>query len=232
MIVGLLGAMVEEIEPLLEYFKNYEVVEYADNKFYLADYNEHKIVIAYSKIGKVHAALTAATMIEKFKIEALLFSGVAGAIDENLHIGDLIVASALCQHDLDITAFGHPYGYVPEGKVCYESDDSLRELAQRVAKENNVDLKEGIIATGDQFIADEKKKEWIKRAFNASAIEMEGASVAVVAHSLKIPFLVIRSISDAAGMDAGFDFDEFLKTSAKVSAVFLTDILDKLIAKS
>ncbi len=228
MTIGLLGAMVEEIEPLLKFFKKYETKEYANNKYYIANYNKHKIVIAYSKIGKVFAALSAATMIEKFGVEKLLFSGVAGAISSDLKIGDLIIATSLCQHDLDITAFGHPYGFVPEGSVYIKADKRLNDLAKKVAKEKNIKLKEGIIATGDQFVASATKKEWIKNIFKADALEMEGASVAVIADSLKVPFMVLRSISDAADMDAGFDFDTFLKSSANVSAEFLISILDNL----
>lgn len=232
MTIGIMGAMQEEVEPLLEFFKEYETIEYADNKYYKTIYKGNEVIIAYSKIGKVFAALTATTMIEKFGIEKLLFSGVAGAIDEDLHIGDLVIATKLCQHDLDITAFGHPCGYVPEGSVYVESDKVLNKMAKEVAQEKGIKLKEGIIATGDQFVADTKRKEWIRETFKASALEMEGASVAVVANALNIPFLVLRAISDAADMDAGFDFDEFLKSSAKNSADFIISILDKIIEKS
>ncbi len=229
MKIAIMGAMVEEIEPLLEYFKDYETIDYAKNRYYKINYKDNEIILAYSKIGKVFAALTAATMIEKFDAEVLLFSGVAGAINPSLKIGDLIVAKELCQHDLDITAFGHPHGYVPEGEVCIRSDDKLREIAFEVAKEKNIELKEGIIATGDQFIADEKRKEWIKGTFKADALEMEGAAVAVVCDALDVPFFILRAISDAADMDAGFDFDEFLNSSAKVSADFVIRMMDKLI---
>ncbi|NPA81322.1 MAG: 5'-methylthioadenosine/adenosylhomocysteine nucleosidase [Epsilonproteobacteria bacterium] len=229
MKIAIMGAMVEEIEPLLEYFKDYETIDYAKNKFYKIAYKNSEIVIAYSKIGKVFATLTAATMIEKFECQKLLFSGVAGAINPSLKIGDLIVGDKLCQHDLDITAFGHPYGYVPEGAVCIDSDKDLKSIAFEVAKEKNIELKSGIIATGDQFIADQKRKEWIKGVFEADALEMEGAAVAVVCDALDIPFFILRAISDAADMDASFDFDEFLKSSAKVSAEFIISMVDKII---
>ncbi len=229
MKIAIMGAMVEEIEPLLDYFKNYKVVDYAKNRFYLVDYKNSQIVIAYSKIGKVFASLTASTMIEKFNCEKLLFSGVAGAINEELKIGDLIVADKLCQHDLDITAFGHPFGYVPEGSVYIKSDEGLKKIAFLVAKEKNIILRSGIIATGDQFIADKKRKEWIKNTFKADALEMEGAAVAVVCDALNTPFFILRAISDAADMDASFDFDEFLKSSAKESADFIVSMVDKII---
>ena len=226
--LAIMGAMEEEIEPLLAYFDKVNVVEYANNKYYEVNYNGLDIVIAYSKIGKVFASLTASTMIEKFGCDILLFSGVAGGINPKLKIGDLIIADKLCQHDLDITAFGHPHGYVPGGKVFVETSKELRDVAIKVAKENDLKVIEGIIATGDQFVHSTQRKEFIEKTFNADALEMEGASVAVVCDALNIPFFILRAISDTADMDAGFDFDEFLKSSAKNSADYLIKILKEL----
>ena len=229
MKIGIMGAMREEIAPILELVDEIDTeIDYAKNRYYKARYDGVSLIIAYSKIGKVNSALTAATMIEKFGIDILLFSGVAGAINENLHIGDLIIATKLCQHDLDITAFGHPYGYVPESKVFVETNERLNSIARNVAKKLNKKLLSGVIATGDQFIADAKKKEWIKETFQADAIEMEGASVGFVCDSLGVPFFVLRAISDSADMDAGFDFDKFLETSAKESAEFLIEMIKEI----
>ena len=246
MKIAIMGAMIEEIEPILsrldghpphsdlnyilDNLKSVKLNYIAGNRYFEAKYKGHDIVVAYSKIGKVNAALTSSVLVQHFKVEKLLFSGVAGALSEDLGIGDLIAATKLCQHDLDLTAFGHPYGYVPEGKIYIESDKYLRQLAKEVAKEKGIELKEGIIATGDQFVADPKRKEWIKKTFNADAIEMEGAAVAVVCDAFDVPFFVLRSISDAADMDAAFDFDEFLKHSSRRSADFIISMVEKLIA--
>ena len=227
-MIAIMGAMPEEIEPILEHLGEYRSYAIAGNLYYQGRYKGIDLVVAYSKIGKVFASLSASVMIQHFKAKKLLFSGVAGAISEDLKIGDLIAATKLCQHDLDITAFGHPYGYVPEGKVYVESDEELLFLAQEVAKEKGIDLKEGIIATGDQFIADPAKKEWIKKTFGADALEMEGAAVAVVCDAFDVPFFILRSISDAADMDAGFDFDTFLKSSSKISADFIISLVEKM----
>ena len=226
--LAIMGAMQEEVEPLLANFENINIVEYANNKFYELNLSGLDIVIAYSKIGKVFASLTASIMIEKFGCDTLLFSGVAGGINPKLQIGDLIIADKLCQHDLDITAFGHPYGYVPEGKVFVETTKYLRDVAIKVANENNLKVIEGTIATGDQFVHSSQRKEFIEKTFNADALEMEGASVAVVCDALNIPFFILRAISDTADMDAGFDFDEFLKSSAKNSADYLIKIVKEL----
>lgn len=229
--LAIMGAMQEEIDPLLELLGDIKVTEYADNRYYEANYKGLDIVIAHSKIGKVFASLTASTLIQKFSCDTLLFSGVAGAINPKLNIGDLIIANKLCQHDLDITAFGHPYGFVPGGSVFVESSKELIEIALKVAKENKLNILEGTIATGDQFVHSNERKEFIEKSFNADALEMEGASVAVVCDALNVPFFILRAISDSANGEAEFDFDEFLKSSAKISSNYLIKIVDELIKK-
>ena len=228
MKIAIMGAMVEEITPLLEKLGTYKTIEYAGNKYYEASYKGVDLVIAYSKIGKVFSTLTATIMIEKFGAEKLLFSGVAGGINPALKIGDLIAATKLCQHDVDITAFGHPSGFIPEGELFTQSDAGLLEVAKSVADEMGKELLEGTIATGDQFVASEEKKEWISKTFQADALEMEGASVAVVCAALDVPFFILRAISDTADMDAGFNFDKFLESSAQESATFVLKMLDRL----
>ncbi|MDD5549208.1 MAG: 5'-methylthioadenosine/adenosylhomocysteine nucleosidase [Sulfurovaceae bacterium] len=226
--IAILGAMREEIDPLLSHMDNIKEINYANNTFYEASYNGKDVVVAYSKIGKVFSSLTAALLIEKFGCDMLLFSGVAGAISSDLKIGDLIIADGLCQHDLDITAFGHPHGYVPEGEVCIIADVKLREIAKLVAKDKGIVLKEGVIATGDQFISCSDKKNWIYSTFKADALEMEGGSVAVVCNALDVPFFILRAISDNADGSAGVDFDTFLASSAKISAEFILDMVEKI----
>jgi adenosylhomocysteine/aminodeoxyfutalosine nucleosidase len=226
--IAIMGAMPEEIEPLLKKVENVKKIEYANNSYYEATYKGKELVIAYSKIGKVFSTLTASTLIEKFGCTKLLFSGVAGAINPELHIGDLIIADKLCQHDLDISIFGHAYGFVPEGAVFVESDAGLREVAKKVAKANELKLIEGTIATGDQFVASNERKAFIVEHFQADALEMEGASVAVVCDALNVPFFILRAISDTANDDAGVDFDEFMVGSAIISANFILDMVEQI----
>ncbi len=228
MKIAILGAMREEIEPLLPKINNLAKHEYASNVFYTGTLGGKEIAMAYSKIGKVNAALTATLLIEKFGCQKLLFSGVAGGINESLKIGDLIFADKLVQHDVDITAFGHPWGFIPESGDFVESDKELNSLAQKVAAKMDVKIIGGTIATGDQFIASEEKKAWIKDTYKADALEMEGASVGYVCKCLNVPFFVLRAISDTADMDAGFSFEEFLVSSAKVSANFLENMINEL----
>ncbi len=224
-----MGAMPEEITPILEIVGEYKTTEYANNTYYEASYKGCELVIAHSKIGKVFSTLTATSMIQHFGCTKLLFSGVAGGINPSLKIGDLIVATKLAQHDLDITAFGHPMGFVPGGSVFVETDKELINVAKEVAKELGKTVDEGIIATGDQFVHDLKVKDAIVKNFNADALEMEGASVAVVCDALHIPFFILRAISDTADTDASFSFDEFMESSAIISAEFVMKMVEKII---
>ncbi|WP_035907024.1 MULTISPECIES: 5'-methylthioadenosine/adenosylhomocysteine nucleosidase [unclassified Lebetimonas] len=224
-MVAIMCAMREELEPILKYLKLKEVVEYANNKFYIAKFRNINLVLAYSKIGKVNAALTAAVLIEKFNAEILLFSGVAGAIERDLKIGDLIIATKTCQHDIDLTVFGYEPGFIPESQVFFDCDEELNNIAKKVARNLNIKLKEGIIASGDQFIHSRERKEWIAKTFKASAIEMEGGAVGCVCFNENVPFFMLRAISDSAEEGAGVDFDKFLEDSSKVSAKFLIEML-------
>lgn len=226
--IAIMGAMPEEIAPLLEQVENVKKVEYANNSYYEATYKGKELVIAYSKIGKVFSSLTASTLLEKFACDKLLFSGVAGAINPSLKIGDLIIADKLCQHDLDISIFGHDFGFVPEGAKFVEADANLRQIAKEVATKNELSLIEGTIATGDQFVASNERKAFIAKNFQADALEMEGASVAVVCDALNVPFFILRAISDTANDEAEMDFDAFMVSSAKISANFILDMVEKI----
>jgi adenosylhomocysteine/aminodeoxyfutalosine nucleosidase len=227
-MIGIIGAMVEEIEPLLERFEVVNKEEYASNTYYTCRYKELDIVVAYSKIGKVFSTITTSVMIMKYGCEKILFTGVAGSLSPELKIGDLMHADELCQHDLDITAFGHPYGFVPEGARFTKSCEILNGIALNAAKKLNIKLHKGKVATGDQFVADVDRKDWIKKEFDATAVEMEGGAVAMACSSFGVPFFILRAISDSADDSADMDFDEFLKSSAKVSADFLCEMLEDL----
>ncbi len=228
-MIGIMCAMREELEPILKLVKIKEIVEYANNKYYLAKFEKFNLVLAYSKIGKVNAATTAGILIEKFNVQKILFSGVAGAVDKDLKIGDLVIATKTCQHDVDLSVFGYEPGFIPESEIFFECDKELNKIAKSVATKLNIKLKEGIIASGDQFIHSRERKEWIAKTFNASAIEMEGGAVGCVTWTFDVPFFMLRAISDAAEEGAGVDFDEFLEDSSKVSAKFLIEMLREMV---
>lgn len=227
-MIGIMGAMQEEVDPILAQIEGVNSVKIGSNVYHTGRYKGKDLVVAYSRIGKVNSAVTATVMIQHFGIKKLLFSGVAGAINPLLKVGDILCAKSLVQHDVDITAFGHKAGFIPETGDFFDADLDLIALAKKIGKEEGLDLIDGVIATGDQFVANEAIKDRIQKTFNADAVEMEGASVASVCASFSVPFFVLRAISDAADMDAGFSFDEFLKTSAEVSASFVLKMVERV----
>lgn len=166
-------------------------------------------------------------MIERFGVEALLFSGVAGGL-QDLKVGDMIAATATVQHDVDITAFGYPYGKIPISEVEIKTSAKLLKQAQNVANELGLNLHTGVIATGDQFVHCAERKDFVIKEFDAKAIEMEGASVNLICNEMGVPSLILRSISDTADGDAPENFDEFAKIAAKRSANFIMQILSNI----
>lgn len=139
-----------------------------------------------------------------------------------------MIADKLCQHDVDITAFGHPFGFIPETTLFYEADSTLNALAINAAKSKNLAFQIGTIATGDQFVASVERKNWVAKEFSAIALEMEGAAVAAICVALQKPFCVLRAISDAADSDANFSFDAFLEKSARESADLVFLMLEQM----
>lgn len=232
MIIGIIGAMKEEIIPLLQHFNEYESVSIGGNVFYKVSYKNSQIIIAYSKIGKIHAASTTCIMILKFSCQKIIFSGVAGALSSDLKIGDILIASSLCQHDANLTAFGHPLGFIPEGKLFYNANKRLNSIAKNVAKSMKINISEGVIASGDTFVANTEIKNNIRENFNALAVEMEGVATACVCDNFNIPFCVFRTISDSADGDADVSFDKFLESSSKISANMVVKMIDELIVET
>lgn len=225
--IAILGAMEIEIQPILAKLDIYKEVEYANNKYYTAQHKGNELIIAHSKVGKVFSAMTATIMIEHFGAEVLLFTGVAGGL-QDLAVGDIMAATSTVQHDVDITAFSYPFGKIPTSEVNIPTCSNLFEKAKEVAKEQSLGLKTGVIATGDQFIHSAEKKEFAIKEFNANAIEMEGASVNLVCNELRVPSLILRSISDTADGDAPENFDEFAKMAAERSASLVLELVDRV----
>lgn len=228
MKIALIGATAEEVQPFLDFFDGSKNVKIAGNNFHIFHYNKHEIIVCYSRIGKVFATLATTILIEHFHCDTVLFSGVGGGIDDEFSIGDLVYAESLVQHDVDITAFGYKSGYIPGEDIYIKSDKNLNILAQKVSKDNYISIKEGMIATGDQFIHSIQHKNWIKKTFSADVLEMEGAAIAVVCSAYKIPFFILRSISDNADRNAENDFDMSLVASSKKAANFIIKMIDSM----
>lgn len=227
MTLGIIGAMQEEIQPVLNYLGDCEKEEYVGYTFYIKQYKKVKVVLVQSKIGKVASAMLTTLLIQRYQIDQLLFTGVAGALNEDLNIGDIVISKDLCQYDVDITAFGHKLGFVSGERIYEKANEQINKKLEEIAKNNNINYQVQTIATGDSFIHDKKVKEKIKKEFNAYAVEMEGAPCAFVCNRLNVPFTIIRSISDTVNGNQ-MEYEEFKVLAAKNSAKIITEYISNV----
>lgn len=222
----IITATDEEIEAIRSKFETLEEIRVKDLICWVGMSNEKKYILTKAGIGKVNAARVTQLLLDHFDSEYVINIGAAGAVNEKLEIGDIVIGEKLVQHDFDTTAFGDEKGYITDVGKFFESDVKLIEKCQEAMKSNYNDVKStfGIIATGDVFCTKNEIKEYIRNEFNADCVEMEGASIAQVCTLNKIPFLVIRSISDKLNGNNQIDYNEFAKLAADRVANFVLEI--------
>ena len=215
-MIGIIGAMDVEIEALKALLENRSDTVLGTSTFSTGLLFGREAVLSVCGCGKVNAALCTQQMILAWHPAWVLNIGVAGAADPGLRIGDIVVASAAVQHDMDTTPMGDPIGYVSKiGLVEFPCDPGLlARLKEAAGAIPGVRVLEGVIATGDQFVDRPEKTAWIRETFHASAVEMEGAAVAHACLIHGVPCGVLRSISDGANSDSGMDFAAFTKMAA------------------
>ena len=228
--------MPEEIEKYVSLMTDRSACEVGGRTYHLGKIKGTEVVIVFSRWGKVAAATTATTLIQCFKASKIVFTGVAGAIDPNIKIGDIVIAKRLIQHDMDarplmrqfeIPLLGVDYFNVDDSEISIANDAFSQVLSEKFTdKENSRTPKIflGEIASGDKFFSNQSDKEKLTEQLpSVSCVEMEGAAVAQVCYEYRIPFVVIRVISDEAGNHAEFDFAEFVK---QVSSRYLLPFID------
>lgn len=226
--VGIIGAMDEEVRALKEKMETPKVQEMAGLEFVMGKLAKMSVVVVQCGIGKVNAALCTQILIDQFHVEAIINIGVAGALYPGLEIGDIVISSDAMYHDFDTSAFGDPIGTIPRMKESiFQADSKLihlaKEAGERIKTVHNVYVAR--IVSGDQFISDKQKKDWIWRQFGAYCTEMEGAAVAHVCYVNKVPFVVIRSISDGADQSAEMNFNQFVQLAAQNSSALIEQML-------
>ena len=231
--IAIIGAMDCEIDNFKNMIKNIEEIEIANISYYIGSLCGKNIVLLKSGIGKVNAAIATTIAIEKFNVEKIIFTGVAGSANPDYDISDIVISKNLIEHDFDTSALdGDELTVLVKGynDNYYPSDKSLVELAKTSAQKVITDNKVYIdtIATGDQFVGDNNKVKQIHNKFKAGAIEMEGASVAHAALMYNIPFVVIRSLSDKADSDAIVDFPKFVAKAAENSKKIVIEMLNNI----
>jgi adenosylhomocysteine nucleosidase len=227
MIIGIIGAMDEELEILLGEMSLGRKQVKANMLFNSGKIHNQEVVVVRSGIGKVNAAICTQILIDDFKVDKVINVGIAGGIGKDVYPGDIVIADNLVQHDMDASAFGDPIGQIPRlNTFDFKCDSDLVDKAKAACKDiRNQNNFVGRIVTGDQFISDTQKIKWLNEKFDSLACEMEGGSIAQVCYLNKIPFVVIRSISDNANNGAHMDYEKFAPIAIKNSTNILKNML-------
>ena len=229
--IGIIGAMEVEVAILKEKMEDVRIIKKASMDFYEGILAGKKVVVVRSGIGKVNAGICAQILADVFSVDAIINTGIAGSLNKNINIGDIVLSTDVVQHDMDATGFGYRKGQIPQMPVFFfNADDNLRRLAAEVCKEVNPDIQvfKGRIASGDQFVCDQDVKNRIVSEFSAYATEMEGAAIGQAAYLNEIPFLGVRAISDKADGSAQMDYSEFEKAAVDHSVRLTLNMLARI----
>lgn len=230
-IIGIIGAMDVEVDALKKEMENKTVTVKAGMEFCQGILKGQNVVIVRSGIGKVNAAVCTQILVDLFHITRVINTGIAGSLNAGIDIGDVVIATDLVHHDMDATNFGYPLGQIPQLDVfAFESDKEISEIAAKACLEANPDIHvfRGRIVSGDQFISNKEVKNRITDNFEAYCTEMEGAAIAQTAYLNKIPFAVIRAISDKSDDSATMDYPTFEAKAAQHSVNLVNKLMEAL----
>ncbi|WP_124067877.1 5'-methylthioadenosine/adenosylhomocysteine nucleosidase [Clostridium sp. E02] len=219
-MLGIIGAMDVEVAEIKKTMTDVNVETIAAMEFYKGLLRGKEAVVVRSGIGKVNAAICTQILVDHYHVNAVINTGIAGSLKNEINIADVVLSTDVVHHDMDATGFGYPVGQIPQMKeFSFPADESLRNLAYECCKKVNPEIEvfTGRVVSGDQFISDQVKKDWIFKTFQGACTEMEGAAIAQTAYLNHIPFLIIRAISDKADNSAGMDYSEFEKLAVKHS---------------
>lgn len=230
MKVGIIGAMEKEIEIIKEKMSKASTINHLGYEFTAGKINRSDIILLRSGVGKVNAAMSTTLLNHLYPCDLIINIGSAGGFDSQLNIGDIIIATEIRNYDVDVTAFGYEFGQVPKMPAFFQSDKSLVELAEQSAKEiTKYKIVKGLVVSGDSFMNNLAQIAYIKEKFNSIlAAEMEACAIAQVCYQFKIPFIVIRSISDIVGKNAHITHDLNLELASHNSSALTLAILEEI----
>ena len=235
-MIGIICAMQIEADGIIALCENVKTTTHAKMKFTLGTLHGKDVCIVVCGVGKVNAAMCALMLIEKYKPDLVLNSGVAGSLSPIVGIGDIVVATKSVEHDMNGTALGDKQGEItfPDGNMMFfECDKQASTLLASICKEiPDTKVAQGLIASGDIFVSDRKQRFKINDRFGALACEMEGAAIGHVCVRCEVPYGIIRAISDDLDENKGMDFVKFCELASKktVAAVsgFVKAYSDKM----
>lgn len=231
MKIGIIGAMEVEVATLKSNMTVKNTVKKASMEFYEGTIGNTEVVVVRSGIGKVNAGICVQILIDIFNVTHVINTGIAGSLNADINIGDIVLSTDACYHDVDVTVFGYKKGEIPQiGAATFEADKALREKAKASIKKAAPDIGvfEGRVCSGDQFISSAEVKNAIIKEHGGLCTEMEGAAIAQASYLNNTPFLIIRAISDKADGGAEVDYPTFEAKAAKDCAAIVMEIIAEL----
>ena len=229
--IGIIGAMDEEVSRLKEKMNVSKVEKKAGMEFFQGELSGKEAVIVKSGIGKVNAGICTQILVDDFSVDAVINTGVAGSLKNEINIGDIVLSKDALQHDMDATGFGYEPGVIPRmEESIFKGDETLIQVAKEVNENVNAEISTfvGRVVSGDQFISDHAKKTELVENFAGYCTEMEGAAIALVCYLNKLPFLIIRAISDKADNSATMDYGEFEAKAIEHTVKLVSGMMEKL----
>lgn len=229
-MIGIIGAMEEEVAALKDLMMIEEEKHIHQIKFYIGKISNKDVVLMQGGIGKVNAAYATTILMEHYPIEFLINIGSAGGLSLEEEVGDVVIASEVSHHDFDCTVFGRAYGEVPDMPVAFKASQTHMEIVANCLKDLGINYHIGLIVSGDQFISQQSQVDSIKEHFpSAIAAEMEAASVAQIAYLYNTPFVILRSLSDVFGKgNNDIQFDTYIQLASKNSALLTQKVIGEL----
>lgn len=224
--IGIIGALADEVEGIIRLLEGHRTESFSGVSFHLGELYGKKVVVARCGVGKVFAALCAEAMVLRYSPNLLVNTGVGGALADGLTPGDIVLADALVQHDMDTSPLGDPKGLISGiNVISFPTDRRAMNILTAVAELHSLKFRVGTVATGDKFVCDKTDKEQIYSDFSAVACEMEGGAIAQVAYVNGTPCAVIRAISDSADGSASMDYMEFLPLAVRSSLLLTLELV-------
>lgn len=230
-MLGIIGAMDAEVEQISEAMEKEEVFCAAGMTFNRGRLCGCEAVVVRSGVGKVNAAVCAQILCDRFNVDGIINTGVAGSLDVSIDIGDVVISSDVMHHDMDVTGLGYPAGQVPGLDVlAFKADESLARLAKEAGGALALRMHEGRVVSGDQFVSGRAVKEEIIKKCGGDEVrvcctEMEGAAIAQTAYLNRVPFVVLRTISDKADDSAHMDYPAFEAMAIKNSVALIMEFM-------
>lgn len=227
-MIGIIGAMEEEVAALKEDMDIQKTVEQASMVFCKGRLCGKDVVVVRSGIGKVNAGICAQILVDRFQADMLINTGIAGSLDARIDIGDMVISTDALHHDMDATIFGDAIGQIPRmDTLAFPADEELVRKAAKANEKANPDIRTftGKVASGDQFISSREAKEKIVENFHPLCVEMEGAGIAQAAYLNKVSYVIIRAISDKADNSATMDYPTFERQAIAHSVRLMKELL-------